>query len=299
MSGLVRRSIKQCMKHILIIAQLTFEEARRKRVAVAALVLGVAFVFVFALGFELVYREMQSEANRQNQSVMIVVASAQNAQLISVFTLAGLYASNFLGVMMSALLPVDTLAGEIRSGAIQTLLTKQVRREEVVLGKWLGFWVMLMFYMTLIVGGVVISVALIAGFLLPHLFLGIALMLLEATLILTVSIAGGTCLTTLTNGVTVFGLYGLAFVGGWVERIGSLFGNKAAEQVGIVTSLLMPSEALWQLAAYHMQPVLLAQLGLSPFSSASEPSPWMVVWAMGFIVATLAFALWQFERRDL
>jgi len=67
-------------------------------------------------------------------------------------------------------------------------------------------------------------------------------------------------------------VFGLAFVGGWIERIGSLFGNKTAEQIGIVTSLIMPSEVLWQLAAYRMQLPLLTQLGLSPFASASEPS---------------------------
>jgi hypothetical protein len=99
--------------------------------------------------------------------------------------------------------------------------------------------------------------------------------------------------------VVVFGLFGLAFVGGWIERIGSLFGNKTAEQIGIVTSLIMPSEVLWQLAAYRMQPQLLTQLGLSPFSSASEPSGLMVIWAIAFVIVTLLFALRQFNLRDL
>ena len=284
------------MTNILTIAQLTFEEARRKRVTTAALVLGIAFVAVFAIGFRLVYGEVQAASLRSGRAVL---GQVQNAQFIGFFALAGLYAANFLGVMMSALLPVDTLAGEIRSGAIQTLLTKPVRRAEIVLGKWLGFWLMLMAYMAVITGGVVLSVALIAGFTPPNVIGGIALMLLEATLILTICIAGGTRLSTLANGVTVFGLYGLAFIGGWIERIGSLFGNKTAGYVGIITSLVMPSEVLWQLAAYRMQPPLLAQLGLSPFSSASEPSALMVVWAVGFVIAALAFALRQFNARDL
>ena len=153
--------------------------------------------------------------------------------------------------------------------------------------------------MALITSGVIGSVALTTGFTPPNFVAGIALMLLESTLILTLSIAGGTRLSTLANGVTVFGLFGLAFVGGWIERIVSIFGNKTAEQIGVVTSLMMPSEVLWQLAAYRMQPPLITQLGLSPFASASEPSGLMVVWAIGFIVATLLFALRQFEVRDL
>lgn len=282
--------------NIVTIAQLTFHEARRKRVTTAALILGIAFVIIFAVGFNFVYAEVRSAAARSGKPT---VSTVQYAQVVGFIALAGLYAANFLGVMMSALLPVDTLSGEIRSGAIQTLLTKPAHRAEIVLGKWLGFWIMLMLYMALIVGGVVISVALISGYALPNVIGGVALMLLEATVILTLSIAGGTRLSTLANGVTVFGLYGLAFIGGWIERIGAMLGNRTAEYIGIVTSLLMPSEVLWQLAAYHMQPPLLRELGLSPFASTSEPSAWMVVWAVGFVIVVLSFALRQFSRRDL
>jgi hypothetical protein len=61
----------------------------------------------------------------------------------------------------------------------------------------------------------------------------------------------------------------------------------------------MPTEVLWQLAAFQMQPPLLRDLGLSPFSSATEPSALMVVWVGGFIVVLLLLALRWFSRRDL
>lgn len=284
------------MQAILTIAQLTFHEARRKRVTAAALALGIAFVVLFAIGFGFVYNEVNASAARAGQSP---VSAVRNAQIIGFLALAGLYAANFLGVMMSALLPVDTLSGEIRSGAIQTLLTKPAHRADVLLGKWLGFWVMLMLYMAVITGGVITSTMLIAQFLPPNALAGIALMLLESTVILTISIAGGTRLSTLANGVTVFGLYGLAFIGGWIERIGTMLGNHTAENIGVITSLLMPTEVLWQLAAFQMQPALVRDLGLSPFSSASEPSALMVMWAGGFIVVVLLLALRWFSRRDL
>lgn len=284
------------MQAILTIAQLTFHEARRKRVTAAALALGIAFVVLFAIGFGFVYNEVNASAARAGQSP---VSAVRNAQIIGFLALAGLYAANFLGVMMSALLPVDTLSGEIRSGAIQTLLTKPAHRADVLLGKWLGFWVMLMLYMAVITGGVIASTMLIAQFSPPNALAGIALMLLESTVILTLSIAGGTRLSTLANGVTVFGLYGLAFIGGWIERIGTMLGNHTAENIGVITSLLMPTEVLWQLAAFQMQPALVRDLGLSPFSSASEPSALMVMWAGGFIVVVLLLALRWFSRRDL
>jgi hypothetical protein len=61
----------------------------------------------------------------------------------------------------------------------------------------------------------------------------------------------------------------------------------------------MPSEALWQLAAYHMQPSVIRDLGNSPFSPVSVPSTAMVVWAAGYIVVTLALGVRWFGKRAL
>ena len=281
------------IRSLFVVAHLTFHEARRKRVLLAALVLGLAFLLLFGIGFNLIYVEMQHSTRLRGASALM------NDQFLNFISLAGLYAVNFLGIMMSGLLPVDTLAGEIRSGMIQSLVTKPARRWAIVLGKWLGFWVMIVLYLALMAGGVIGIVYALSGTLLANAGWGLLLMLLEATIVLSISIAGGTYFSTLANGVVVFGLFGFAFIGGWVERIGSTFGNKSAEQIGVISSLIMPTEALWQLAAYHMQPTILRQLGLSPFSSTSEPSPLMVIWAFGMLITVLVIALRQFNQRDL
>ena len=118
--------------------------------------------------------------------------------------------------------------------------------------------------------------------------------------LVTLSVAGGTRLSTLTNGVFVFGLYGLAFLGGWVEQLGTLvFGSSSARNVGIVVSLLVPSESLWHLAAYHMQPRIMSDVNLTPFSPASVPSNAMVVWAVLYVAAMLAVAVRLFRTRGL
>jgi ABC-type transport system involved in multi-copper enzyme maturation permease subunit len=279
------------MNGLLTIAHLTFHEARRRKILLAALLLGLAFVGVFALGISFVYEE-EVKGNAK-------LPPPQRTLILNFFTMAGLYAANFLIVMTSALLPVDTVSGEIGSGAIQSLATKPVPRASIVLGKWLGTLAIVLVYATLLVGGVLLSARLITGFTPPGMHIGPPLMLLEGALVMTISIAGGTRLSTLANGVFVFGLFGLAFVGGWVEQIGTFFGNQSARYVGVVASLLMPSESLWQLAAYNMQPPLMRDLNLSPFSPASVPSAAMVLWAVGYVVAVLLFAVRQFGRRNL
>jgi hypothetical protein len=96
-----------------------------------------------------------------------------------------------------------------------------------------------------------------------------------------------------------FGLYGIAFIGNWVEQIGTRFGNNAAQQIGTVASLIMPSESLWQLAASQMQPAILRELGATPFSPFSVASPAMVWWAAGYIVVVLSIGVRAFGRRAL
>ena len=119
-------------------------------------------------------------------------------------------------------------------------------------------------------------------------------------MLLTLALAGGTRLSTLANGVTVFGLYGLAFVGGWMEQIGTLASNATARYIGIGASLLVPSESLWQLASHHMQPPARARprhRAVLPALGA-EPGHGGVGGRLRADV-TLALALRLFRTRDL
>jgi Cu-processing system permease protein len=276
------------VRAVLTIAALTLAEARRRRLLAAALLLALAFVLLFALGFHFVARDLRAHGT-----------PAQQRFVLSFVVLAALYAANFLIVMTSVLITIDTLAGEIGSGVIETLCSKPVPRFAIALGKWLGCWTILAIYAALLCGGVLLVARLVSGYTPPNAGRGLPLLLLEGTVLLTLALAGGTRLSTLANGVVVFGLYGLAFIGGWMEQIGTLANNAAARYIGITASLLVPSESLWQLAAHQMQPPLVRDLGIGPFSPVSVPSPAMVAWAAGYVVLTLAVALRSFRTRDL
>jgi len=99
----------------------------------------------------------------------------------------------------------------------------------------------------------------------------------------------------------VFMLYGIAFVGSWVEQIGSTeaLRSDVAIQVGIIASLIMPSESMWRLASDLMQPLLLKNMGPLPITVFSKPSSAMIVYAALYVVVFLAGAVYQFGRRDL
>ena len=109
----------------------------------------------------------------------------------------------------------------------------------------------------------------------------------------------GASFSTLTNGVLALGLHGIAFVGGWIEQAAALTNSPRALNVGIVASLIMPSEALWRRAVFEMQSPLLGALGFSPFSAASVPSRFMILYACAYMTLALALGVRRFSQRDL
>jgi ABC-type transport system involved in multi-copper enzyme maturation permease subunit len=285
------------MRPVWIIAKLTLREAMRRRIMLAGLILGISFLVIFTIGFHFILEQIQLAvaASASSQGM----ARLANAETINAFEMMGLYAVAFLSIAMAALLGADTLAGEINSGTIQTIVTKPIRRSDVVLGKWLGFAGLLGLYLLLMAGGIVLSIFVQTGYTPDHLLIGVFLIYFEALLVMTITLLCSSAFPALATGGIVFGLYGLAFVGGWIEQFGSLIHNQTAIKIGIITSLIIPSEALWRRAAFEMQTPLSGALGVSPFGAISVPSVLMIIYAGLYLVTTLIWSIRIFQKRDL
>jgi len=280
------------MKTTFTISKLTFREAARRKILWAALLLGLLDLLVYGLGFYFINQDIQRNIGSGMGQVAI-------SQIYNFLLMIGLYAVNFLTIAMAVLTSVDTIAGEISSGTMQTLVTKPARRWELLMGKWIGFAVMITLYLLMMAGGTMGIIFAITGYSAPNTFQGLLLIWVNALLFLSISFFGGSFLSTLANGVLAFGLFGVAFIGGWIEQIGSFMKNQAAINIGIISSLIIPSEALWKRAAHLMQSPLVSMMGFSPFTSTSVPSPIMIWYGLFYIVLMLALAIRIFNRRDL
>ena len=75
--------------------------------------------------------------------------------------------------------------------------------------------------------------------------------------------------------------------------------SQTAIQVGIVASLIMPSEAMWRIASDLMQPLLISRMEMPLINLYSKPSPAMIVYTGIYTVVLVALALRHFSRRDL
>jgi Cu-processing system permease protein len=258
------------------------------------------FLALYLLGMSLIVSEVR-QAGFQDQALRRI--GGINA-LYNSFAMMALYAANFLTIMIAVLIPIDTLAGEINSGTIQSVAVKPLRRREIVLGKWLGFAILLGACSLFLIGGVLLITWLVTGYMPPRPTSGLLLMFMEALVFLSVSLLGGTRLSTLANGVVGFGLFGMAFIGAFIEQIGGVmqqFGNTSGETaatIGKIAALVMPSEILWRRAVADMaegsvNPIKLMTLG------SSTPDRGVVLYALLYAAALLGLAIVSFQRRDL
>jgi Cu-processing system permease protein len=274
---------------VMTVAHLTLAEARRRRIVLAGAVCALVFLAVYTVAVVFAHREMTADAS---------MSFIERQATLTLTMLVGFMAANFLAVMFAILLPVDTLSGEIDSGVMQTLASKPIGRGAIVVGKWAGHLVLAFAYLLIMSAGILLLMRLVAGFVPPGVWRAIPLLMLEIAISLTISVAGGARLSTVTNGIMSVGFYGVSFVGGFVEQIGGFAGVSSLTTVGIVVSLFSPADSMWRLAAQYLQPELMRGTGALALG-ASVPTPLMVWWAVGFTALTLLYAVRSFARRAL
>src|ERR1041384_1779433 len=164
------------MGRILTIAQLTFLEARRRKIVPALLGCGALFLLVYGIALHFVAERLMTD----NAGFL------QRTAVFQILTLAGLYVANFLTIAVAVLLPVDTLSGEIVSGVMQTVASKPLYRAEIVLGKWLAFIAMSAAYLAFTGGGVLLILRVLADHVQPHMCVALPLMFLGAALMMSI-----------------------------------------------------------------------------------------------------------------
>lgn len=272
-----------------IMAGITFREAARKKILWTALVAGIGFLALFGAALHFQIEDFRSH----------LTAPFIQYQILSAMLMVGLYVVDLLAVVMTILTSVDTLAGEISSGTIHAIATKPLPRWQIFAGKWIGFAGMIAAFVALVFGGTILIAYLMGGVAPEHGLVGGMLVLLECLLALAVTFLFGTWFSTLSNGVIVIGLHGLAFMGGWLEQMSGFTESARLVAVGVTTSLIMPSESVWRRAAFRMQTPLAGSLPFSPFANVSIPSTTMIGYAVFYMAAALVIGLWHFQIRDL
>jgi len=281
----------------LLIARLTFQEAVRRKLVWVVLVLSAVFIVLYVYGFHVVVDDFEAfNAQRGGAPRQFVPREVQ----MSVMVMLGLWTVNFLAGVMTIFAAVGAISSEIEAGTLHVIATKPLARYEIIAGKYLGFLGMIVSYIALMFACVIATARIVGDYTPPNMLTGLALMILVSTILLSLTMLGSTIFSTMANGVVVFMLYGLALTGGLVEQIGTSLDNDTMIRMGIASSILVPSDAMWKLASYKVQPALAVSLtGPNPFGTIVPPSDFAVRYAICYCLAVVAASVLVFHRRDI
>ena len=119
------------MPPVLVVARLTVQEASRRRLLLALVILTLIVVGFSAWGFHKITELAQAgEAQLISSQLLIVVT----------FMFSGVLA------LSAAVVAGPLISSEVESGLLLAVLARPVRRSEIVIGKWLGLAVLVAIY---------------------------------------------------------------------------------------------------------------------------------------------------------
>ncbi|OAT79950.1 ABC transporter permease subunit [Desulfotomaculum copahuensis] len=268
----------------------TWREMLHRRVLAVTLLMVVAFLVLYGLAV----RQLALHSGDLDPLAKSIVIP----QIFS----AGLYFGSFIVSFLAVFSALGAVSGEVENGTVYGLVATPVRRAEILLGKFLGYALALVVYAALFflaIGAIVRGYTSLA----PGGQGGaLALFCLQPLVLLAVTVLGSTLLPTLANGILMFMLYAVAMVGGMLEQIGWLLHVQSLQQIGIISSLIMPVDALYRKIVYILltptATPLQALTQMGPFGAQVEPSVWMLVYTIAYLLVAVALAVRNFNRRD-
>ncbi|HWP96045.1 MAG TPA: ABC transporter permease subunit [Syntrophomonadaceae bacterium] len=274
---------------------LTCQEIINKRILHLGMVLTVLFMAFYGIGLHYIVQQ----PGVHSSAYLFVVQQAGYQMLF-----LGWFCCTFLMGTMAILMGAGSISRELETGTILNLASRPLSRNSIILGKYLAYGLMSLIYTMVLTG----SVGLLASHffhlhIVPaQLFWGLWLFSLLPLLLLAVTTYCSTAHSTLAAGVTGFMLFAVAIIGGFIEQIGAMMNNAAMVKIGVITSLLLPTDAAYRLAVHHILgsiPMGSAEMTMSPFGVASLPSTWAEVYIFAYLAVLLLFTLLHFSNRDL
>jgi ABC-type transport system involved in multi-copper enzyme maturation permease subunit len=287
------------MPPILVIARLTVQEASRRRLLLALVILTLIVVGFSAWGFN----KITTVTNRQGEALPAVQVALITSQLLIgvTFMYSGVLA------LSAAVVAGPLISSEVESGLLLSMLARPVRRSEIVIGKWLGLAVLIAIYAA---GSAFLELAAVdwaTGYLPPHpvqlvLFVGA-----EGLVLLSLGLLLSTRLSGITGGVIALVAWLMGWIGGVVGDIGTGLQNQAVENIGVISHMLLPTDGLWRGAMYAMEPdAFLASLRAAgtlaranPFVAVDPPPTQFLAWVVVWFALMLGLSILSFRTREI
>lgn len=279
---------------IWLLARMTFREAVRKKMIWAVLLLTALFVGFFAWGI-VNFRDTWN-AQHAARDFRIPLTFEQAVDLNVAF---GTFIVFFLAGVMGIFAAIGTIAGEIDGGTFQAILPKPIRRWEVVLGKWLGYAVMLASYIGATMAALGVTTQIVTGHVPAQIAQATGVLIIASWWLLGLTILGSTLFATMANGIICYMIYAFGLAATIVESLGALLQVRTMENAGLFFSILFPSQRIYNYANYLIQPTTNISFGGGGGIGSPPPNSIIVPFAIGYLALLVLGACMVFRKKDL
>src|SRR5437899_6207801 len=287
------------MPPVFVFARLTVQEASRRRLLLALLVLTLLVVGFSAWGFHKITTVTRADGTLLPPPQVTLISS--QLLIVVTFMYSGVLA------LSAAVVAGPLISSEVESGLLLSMLARPVRRSEVVIGKWLGLAVLVALYAA---GSAFLELTAVnwaTGYLPPHPVELVLYVAAEGLALLSLGLVLSTRLSGITGGVIALVAWLMAWIAGVVGDIGIGLQNQAIENVGTVSHLILPTDGLWRGAVFAMEPdAVLATLRAAgtvgranPFSAVDPPPNAFLAWVVVWFALMLTFSIWSFRTREI
>lgn len=281
------------MNPALVIASLTIREAVRRKLVFALVAITAGLVGLSAWGF---YQLSHSRGLTSGEIRLALPAS---------FILV-MFMFSFIVALSASAIASPAVSGEIDSGVMQAIVTRPVRRSEVLLGKWLGLALLLACYTAAVCALEVAVVDAVSGYVAPNPVAAGTLIFAEGAALLTLVLLLSVRLAALAAGVIGVALFGVTWLIGVIGTLGQSFHISSMQVASHVSQYVLPTDGLWHAAIYYLEPAsyvvarLAGQGGRGdPLFAGAAPSAGYLAWAGVWLLLVLAAGLISFDRREL
>ena len=289
---------------LLFITRFTLLEAIRRRLFLAVVILSILIVTAFSILLSIVIHASQGSNNNGNDAQLQLLGAGV------IITVLAIWMVYLLSSTLTIVFTANMISGEVDAGTFAVIVPKPLTRVEIVLGKWLGYALIVCVYTALMFLSFLAVIYWQTGYWPTGAPYALGMLELGMLVLLGITTLGSSLVPTIVNGAIALMLFIGAPTASIVQFIVQFVNPHSLQTVQKITTiinLIIPTDALWHGASFYLLPPVtdFVTLGISPqtfntpFTSGQPVAPALLVWVVLYCIALPALAALRFQHRDL
>ncbi len=283
---------------LLLITRFTLQEAMRKRIFLAVVLLSILLLIGFAILFNYLVDGSNGPAYLSHELFLLGIGGFMSIPAIWLVYL--------LSSLLTILLTTNMLSGEIEAGTFTVIVPKPIHRFEIVFGKWLCYALLLTLYTACLFFAFLGIIFWKTGYWPSDVWDALGVLELVVFVLMGLTTFGSAFVPTMVNSAIILVLFIGAQISSFVNLIAPFAAPAAKDSIQNVTtiiSLIMPTDALWHGSSFYLTSgavdILQAARMNTPFTSTNPIAMALLLWAAIYALVLLICGAWRFQNRDL